>query len=73
MCVFRLMKEDYDTKLQSAFKSENIHKNKLLILEEKLQYTEIQFEKTKTKLKECMSNLNNMNEVQISVIVIGST
>jgi len=57
------MKEDYDTKLQSATKSENIHKNKLLLLEERFKCTEIQFEKTENRLKECMSNLNDMNEV----------
>lgn len=57
------MKEDYDTKLQSATKSESIYKNKLLLLEERFKCTEIQFEKTENRLKECMSNLNDMNEV----------
>lgn len=57
------MKEDYDAKLQSAIKSESIYKNKLLLLEERFKCTEIQFEKTENRLKECMSNLNDMNEV----------
>ncbi|XP_011640901.2 LOW QUALITY PROTEIN: centrosomal protein of 131 kDa [Pogonomyrmex barbatus] len=57
-----LMKEDYDVKLQTAIKSENIYKNKLLLLEERLKCTETQFKKTENKLKECMFNLNNMNE-----------
>lgn len=61
--VFRLMKEEYDMKLQSVIKSENIYKNKLLLLEERLASTEVQFEKTENKLKECMSNLNNMDQV----------
>lgn len=63
------MKEEYDVKLQSAIKSESIYKNKLLLLEERLKCTEIEFEKTEDKLKECTSNLNNMNEVNyISII-----
>ncbi|TGZ47548.1 5-azacytidine-induced protein 1, partial [Temnothorax longispinosus] len=57
-----LMKEDYDAKLQAAIKSEGIYKNKLLLLEERFKCTEIQFGKTENKLKECISNLNNMNE-----------
>ncbi|XP_077266800.1 centrosomal protein dilatory isoform X3 [Temnothorax americanus] len=57
-----LMKEDYDAKLQAAIKNEGIHKNKLLLLEERFKCTEIQFGKTENKLKECISNLNNMNE-----------
>ncbi|EFN74317.1 5-azacytidine-induced protein 1 [Camponotus floridanus] len=62
-----LMKEDYDTKLQSATKSESIHKNKLLLLEERFKCTEIQFEKTENRLKECMSNLNDMNETIVKL------
>ncbi|EZA48105.1 5-azacytidine-induced protein [Ooceraea biroi] len=58
-----LMKEDYDAKLESAIKSESIHKNKLLLLEERHKCTETQFQKTEDKLKEYMSDLNNMNEV----------
>lgn len=61
--VFRLMKEDYDAKLEAAIKSEDIYKNKLLLLEERFKCTEIQFEKTENKLKECISSNNNMNEV----------
>lgn len=57
------MKEDYDEKLQSAIKNENIHKNKLLLLEERFKCTETQFKKTENRLKECMLNINNMNEV----------
>lgn len=57
------MKEDYDAKLQVAIKSESIYKNKLLLLEERFKCTEVQFGKTENKLKECISNLNNMNEV----------
>lgn len=57
------MKEDYDMKLQSAIKNETIHKNKLLLLEERLKSTESQFEETENRLKECLSNLNNMHEV----------
>lgn len=57
------MKEDNDVKLQAAIKSEGVYKNKLLILEEKFKCTEIRFEKTESKLKECISNLNDMNEV----------
>lgn len=63
------MKEDYDAKLQAAIKSESIYKNKLLLLEERLKCTEIQFEKTENKLKECLSNLNNMNEVNFMKII----
>ncbi|XP_039307400.1 centrosomal protein of 131 kDa isoform X1 [Solenopsis invicta] len=62
-----LIKEDYDAKLQAAIKSEGIYKNKLLLLEEKLKCTEIQLEKTENKLKECISNLNNMNETIIKL------
>jgi len=54
--------------LQAAIKSEGIYKNKLLLLEERLKCTEIQFEKTENKLKECISNLNNMNEVNFMKI-----
>lgn len=57
------MKEDYDLKLQTAIKNEIIHKNKLLSLEEKLKSTESQFEKTENRLKESLSNLSNMREV----------
>lgn len=66
--VFRLMKEDYDAKLQAAIKSEGIYKNKLLLLEERLKCTDIQFEKTENRLKECILNLNNMNEVNFMKI-----
>lgn len=59
------MKEEYETKLQTALKSENIHKNKVLLLEERTKSTETQFEKTEYKLKECMSNLNNMDQVNL--------
>lgn len=62
------MKEDHDTKLQAALKSEGIYKNKLLLLEERFKCTEIQFEKTENKLKEYMSNLNDMNEVNFMKI-----
>ncbi|KAH0952523.1 hypothetical protein HN011_001814 [Eciton burchellii] len=57
-----LMKEDHNAKLQSTIKSENIYKNKLLLMEERLKCTEIQFEKTEDRLNECVSNLNKMNE-----------
>jgi len=33
-------------------------------LEERLKCTETQFEKTENKLKECISDLNNMDEVK---------
>lgn len=66
--VFRLLKEDYDAKLQAAIKSEGIYKNKLLLLEERLKCTDIQFEKTENRLKECILNLNNMNEVNFMKI-----
>lgn len=66
--VFRLMKEDYDAKLQAAIKSEGIYKNKLLLLEERLKCTDIQFQKTENRLKECILNLNNMNEVNFMKI-----
>ncbi|KAM0732921.1 Centrosomal protein of 131 kDa [Formica fusca] len=62
-----LMKEDYDAKLLSAINSESIHKNKLLLLEERFKCTETQFEKTENRLKECMSNLNNMNEIVVKL------
>lgn len=62
------MKEDYDAKLQAAMKSEGIYKNKLLLLEERLKCTDIQFEKTENRLKECILNLNNMNEVNFMKI-----
>lgn len=55
--------EEYEAKLQSALKSENVYKNKLLLLEERINSTETQFEKTEHKLKECMSDLNNMDQV----------
>ncbi|XP_020279135.1 centrosomal protein of 131 kDa [Pseudomyrmex gracilis] len=58
-----LMKEDYDAKFQSAVKSENVHKNKLLLLEQRLKDTETDLEKTESKLKECMSNACNMNDM----------
>ncbi|KAL0122898.1 hypothetical protein PUN28_007525 [Cardiocondyla obscurior] len=57
-----LIKEDYNTKLQAAIKSESIYKNKLLLLEERFKCTEEQFKKTENRLKECMTNLNDMNE-----------
>jgi hypothetical protein len=63
--IFRLMKEDHNAKLQSTIKSENIYKNKLLLMEERLKCTEIQFEKTEDRLNECVSNLNKMNEVNV--------
>ncbi|XP_072751633.1 centrosomal protein of 131 kDa [Anoplolepis gracilipes] len=62
-----LMKEDYDAKLQSVIKSENIYKNKLLLLEERFKCTETQFEKTENRLKECMFNLNDMNETIVKL------
>ncbi|XP_028045428.2 centrosomal protein of 131 kDa isoform X1 [Monomorium pharaonis] len=64
-----LMKEDYDAKLQAAIKSESIYKKKLPLLEEKLKCTEIQFEKTENKLKECILNLNNMNETIVKLTI----
>lgn len=63
------MKEDYDAKLQAAIKSEDIYKNKLLLLEERFKCTEIQFEKTENKLKECISSLNDTNEVNFMKII----
>jgi len=59
------MKEDHDAKLQSTIKSENIYKNKLLLLEERLKCTEIQFEKTQDRLNDCVSNLNKTDEVNV--------
>lgn len=63
------MKEDNDAKLQAAIKSESIYKNKLLLLEERLKCTEIQFEKTENKLKECTSNLKTMDEVNFMKMI----
>ncbi|KAG5314878.1 CP131 protein, partial [Pseudoatta argentina] len=62
-----LINEDYDAKLQAAIKSEDIYKNKLLLLEERLKCTEIQFKETENKLKECISNLNNMNKIIVKL------
>lgn len=62
---FRLMKEEYDVKLQAAIKSEIVYKNKLLLLEEKFASTEEQLGKTENKFKECMSNLRNMDQVNL--------
>ncbi|XP_018348192.1 PREDICTED: centrosomal protein of 131 kDa-like [Trachymyrmex septentrionalis] len=62
-----LMNEDYDAKLQAAIKSEDIYKNKLLLLEERLKCTEIQFKKTENKLKECILNLNNTNKIIVKL------
>ncbi|XP_018317390.1 centrosomal protein of 131 kDa [Mycetomoellerius zeteki] len=62
-----IINEDYDTKLQAAIKNEDIYKNKLLLLEERLKCREIQFKKTENKLKECTSNLNNMNKIIVKL------
>lgn len=68
--VCRLMKEEHDAKLQSAIKSENVYKNKLLLLEEKFESTEVQLEQTENKLKEYMSKLSNMNQVNFLNVVV---
>lgn len=60
------MKEEYDARLQAAIKSENVYKNKLLLLEERFAATEMQLEKTENKFKECMSNLRNMDQVTVA-------
>lgn len=64
--AFRLMKEEYDARLQAASKSESVYKNKLLLLEERFASIGTQLEKTEEKLKECMSNLHNMDEVNFA-------
>lgn len=64
--AFRLMKEEYDARLQAASKSESVYKNKLLLLEERFASVGTQLEKTEDKFKECMSNLHNMDQVNFT-------
>lgn len=61
--AFRLMKEEYDARLQAAIKSETVYKNKLLLLEERFVSTGEQLEKTENKFKECMLDIHNMGQV----------
>lgn len=69
--AFRLMKEEYDARLQAAIKSETVYKNKLLLLEERFMSTGEQLEKTENKFKECMSNIHNMGQVNFVNTVYG--
>ncbi|XP_029049631.1 centrosomal protein of 131 kDa isoform X1 [Osmia bicornis bicornis] len=59
----RYWREKLETSLQAAIDAERSSKEKLILTKEKLEKVEIQLQQTENKLRQCLSELNDANEV----------